>query len=52
MDHIIIDIYLFMFLGFLGGYNFILVMDMPCAGADNAPAFLPRIKRCVHIWKK
>lgn len=35
--------YSFMFPGFPGGYNFILVMDIPCAGAGNAPAlFLSR----------
>lgn len=27
-----------MFPGFPGGYNFILIMDIPCAGAGDAPA--------------
>lgn len=30
--------YSFMFPGFPGGYNFILIMDIPCAGAGDAPA--------------
>jgi len=38
--------YSFMFPGFPGGYNFILIMDIPCAGADNAPALFFFIGNC------